>query len=219
VRSGSPDATDFDTLIGQRAVVYLGLDSLSDPMVGAALGRLLLADLASLAGDLHHRPGPRVPIACYIDEAAECLAEPAVALLNKGRSAGFAMTVLTQTVADFVAATGSEARARQVLGNTNNLFCLRVRDVMARDYVAGLMPDTLLYSVTQGVGTGATPASLLGHSLQDNAQCQAQALPLVDPMLLGALPDLECFAQFAGGAVHKIAIPLLAFDPGPCCGR
>ena len=41
---------DTDELIGGNHVVYVGLDSLSDPMVGSAIGALFLSDLACVAG-------------------------------------------------------------------------------------------------------------------------------------------------------------------------
>ena len=54
--------------------------------------------------------------------------DPFIQLLNKGRGAGLRLTIATQTFAAFAARTGSEAKARQVLGNINNLIALRVLD-------------------------------------------------------------------------------------------
>ncbi|MBK8286389.1 MAG: conjugative transfer system coupling protein TraD [Ahniella sp.] len=203
---------DFDSLIANRHVLYIGLDSLSDPLVGAALGRLLLADLASLAGSMYQRPDRPVPISCYIDEAAECLNEPAIALLNKGRGAGFSMTLLTQTFADFVAAAGSDAKARQILGNTNNLICLRVRDAGTQQYVAEQMPEVLLRSMTHAQSAGNAPLAPIVFNGQASEALSEQRAPLVDPNLLGALPDLECFAQIAGGQVYKLTTSLLELE-------
>ena len=200
---------DFESLILGRRVLYIGLDSLSDPMVGAALGRLLLADLASLAGNLYQRPARPTPVSCYIGEAAECLNEPAIALLNKGRGAGFSMTLLTQTFADFVAAAGSEAKARQILGNTNNLICLRVRDAGTQQYVAEQMPEVMLRSMTHSQSAGNAPLAPILFNGHAGEALTEQRAPLVDPNLLGALPDLECFAQIAGGKVYKLATTLL----------
>ncbi|MBK8284917.1 MAG: TraM recognition domain-containing protein [Ahniella sp.] len=168
-----------------------------------------MADLASLAGTLYQRPNRPVPISCYIDEAAECLNEPAIALLNKGRGAGFSMTLLTQTFADFVAASGSEAKARQILGNINNLICLRVRDAGTQQYVAEQMPEVLLRTLTHTQSAGNAPLAPIVFNGQASESLTEQRAPLVDPNLLGALPDLECFAQIAGGQVYKLTTSLL----------
>ena len=59
----SPDPNDIDDprpitdsarIINQAQVAYIGLDSLSDGMVGSAIGSILLADLASVAGDRYN---------------------------------------------------------------------------------------------------------------------------------------------------------------------
>ena len=52
----------FDTksLIQNNCVVYIGLDSLSDAMVGSAIGQLILSDLACTAGSLYNHDDPVV---------------------------------------------------------------------------------------------------------------------------------------------------------------
>jgi len=216
---GTPTrSSDFAGLIGERAVLYVGLDSLSDPMVGAAVCRLLLADLASLAGRLQQHAGAMIPVNCYIDEAAECLGEASIALLNKGRSAGFSMTLLTQTFADFVAATGSEPRARQILANTNNLICLRIRDAETRRYVADLLPMVPLRQHGSTLSSSATADSPVHLQAQGGDQWSEQSAPMIEPSLFGALPDLESFVQLAGGQVFKMITPILTIEQNSANG-
>lgn len=54
---------DTKQLIKHNQVVYVGLDSLSDPMVGSAIGALFLSDLACVAGSRYNYDGtePEVP--------------------------------------------------------------------------------------------------------------------------------------------------------------
>lgn len=54
--------TFFDTksLIQNNCVVYIGLDSLSDAMVGSAIGSLILSDLACTAGALYNFEEPEI---------------------------------------------------------------------------------------------------------------------------------------------------------------
>jgi len=133
----SPDPSDVDDkrpitdsarIIHNAQVAYLGLDSLSDGLVGNAIGSILLADLASVAGDRYNYGVDNRPVNIFIDEAAEVINDPCIQLLNKGRGAKFRLFIATQTFADFSARTGSEAKARQILGNVNNLIALRVMD-------------------------------------------------------------------------------------------
>lgn len=59
---------DTGDLIAWNHVVYVGLDSLSDPMVGSAIGALFLSDLACVAGARYNFEGlepvidPRTPV-------------------------------------------------------------------------------------------------------------------------------------------------------------
>lgn len=48
---------DTEALINSNFVVYVGLDSLSDPLVGSAIGSLFLSDLACMAGSRYNYDG------------------------------------------------------------------------------------------------------------------------------------------------------------------
>jgi len=50
----SPRLTSMAECIERAQVVYLGLDALSDSMVGSAIGSILVADLAAVAGDRYN---------------------------------------------------------------------------------------------------------------------------------------------------------------------
>ncbi|MGZ8157631.1 MAG: TraM recognition domain-containing protein [Methylobacter sp.] len=64
----------------------------------------------------------------FVDEAAEVINDPFIHVLNKGRGAKIRLFIATQTFADFTARTGSQDKARQVLGNVNNLIALCIMD-------------------------------------------------------------------------------------------
>lgn len=216
----SPDANtdgkpvhDFASLIRNRNVVYVGLDSLSDPIVAAALGSLLMADLSALAGSIYQHGQADVPISCYIDEASECVHDATIALLNKGRGAGFALTLLTQTFADFVVATGSDAKAKQVLANTNNLICLRVPDTDTQRYVADKVPTAPIRRIEWSQSSGAMQDTSLAYATSAAESLSTEVESLLPPALLGGLPDLEGFAQLAGGELYKFIFPILRTEP------
>ena len=107
---------DTARIINSGGVAYFGLDSLTDGMVGSAIGSLILSDLTAVAGDRYNYGVDNRPVNVFVDEAAEVINEPFIQLLNKGRGAGLRLFVATQTFADFAARLGSADKATQVLG-------------------------------------------------------------------------------------------------------
>lgn len=80
--------TSMSEVIEAREVLYVGLDSLSDTIVGSSIGSVLIADLADRAEVAGGRYNPRKrpsPVNAFVDEAAEVVNDPFIQLLNKGR--------------------------------------------------------------------------------------------------------------------------------------
>ncbi len=214
----SPDAADtgdprrltsMAACIERDQVVYLGLDALSDSMVGSAIGSILVADLAAVAGDRYNYGVNLTPVNVFIDEAAEVVNDPFIQLLNKGRGAGLRLTVATQTFADFAARTGSEAKARQVLGNINNLIALRVLDAETQQYVTDSLPKTRIKSVLRTQGSTTHSQNPLLYTGNVGERLGEEEGDLFPPALLGQLPNLQYLAILAGGRVVKGRLPIL----------
>ncbi len=214
----SPDAADtgdprrltsMAECIERAQVVYLGLDALSDSMVGSAIGSILVADLAAVAGDRYNYGVGLKPVNVFIDEAAEVVNDPFIQLLNKGRGAGLRLTVATQTFADFAARTGSEAKARQVLGNINNLVALRVLDAETQQYVTDSLPKTRLKSVLRTQGSTTHSQNPLLYTGNVGERLGEEEGDLFPPALLGQLPNLQYLAILAGGRIVKGRLPIL----------
>ena len=114
-RSLSPDPFDpedkrpimnLDKIIRGRRVFYVALDSLPDPAVGSAIGAILLADLAALAG-IRYNLNERDPrISLYVDEISDVINQPLIQILNKGAESGIYTTCAMQTLADLAAPPG-----------------------------------------------------------------------------------------------------------------
>ena len=201
--------TDSGRIINNAQVAYIGLDSLTDAMVGSAIGSLLLSDLTAVAGDRYNYGVENRPVNIFIDEAAEVVNDPFIQLLNKGRGAKMRCVIATQTFADFAARTGSEAKARQVLGNINNLIALRVMDAETQQYITDNLPKTRLQYImqTQGMSSNsASPALFTGNHGERLMEEEGDMFP---PQLLGQLPNLEYIAKLSGGRVIKGRIPIL----------
>ena len=214
----SPDFQDlkdprrlYDTrqIINGARVAYIGLDSLTDSMVGSAIGSLILSDLASVAGDRYNYGTDLKPVNIFVDEAAETINEPMIAMLNKGRGARFRLFVATQTFADFAARLGSKDKATQVLGNINSVFALRVTDLETQEYITGKMPTVRIRQLGHSASAGGGSAEPLVISTSGSETLSQEESPLFPAPLLGKLPNLEYIASLAGGRVLKGRIPIL----------
>lgn len=204
--------TDLGRVIERRQVAYLGLDALSDGPAAAMIGSLLLSDLTAVAGERYNAGNSESPVHVFIDEAAEVINEPCIQLLNKGRGAGIRMTIATQTLADFSARMGSNARALQILGNVNNLIALRVTDADTQRYVTQNLPRFRRRTILRTLGNatlGPEPHQFSGNLGERLIEEDADLFP---PALLGQLPDLHYLGKLAGGRIIKGRIPLLTDD-------
>lgn len=200
---------DIKKVIEEDAVLYVGLDSLSNKIIGSAIGSILLADIASEAGAIYNFRDKK-DIYLMIDEAAEVINEQGIQILNKGGGAGVKAFIATQTTADFDVVFGSEARTNQALGNLNNVLCLRVKDRGMAEWIAKSFGETsarnINYSQSTGSGSSSTFTEFSGSSSQTISEV---AIPLVSPDLLTRLPGLQYFAFVAGSTLYKGRLPLL----------
>lgn len=216
---------DWMQIIRKHAVVYVGLDALSDAEVAAAVGNSMFSDLVSVAGHIYKHgiddglPGAaadtKVPINVHADEFNELMGDEFIPLINKGGGAGMQVTAYTQTLSDIEARLGNRAKAGQVIGNFNNLFMLRVRETATAELLTRQLPKVEVYTTT--LVSGATDSSDI-HGPTDftsNAQdrISTSSVPLIEPAHVVGLPKGQCFALIEGGNLWKIRMPLPAPDP------
>ena len=220
----SPDPNDinderpiFDTskIIEGRHVLYLGLDSLSNATVGAAVGSVMLADLASVAGARYNYGdlNKLTKVQVIVDESAEVVNLPLVQILNKARGAGFVTTLAAQTLPDFIARMGNEARARQILGNCNNLIALRTKDRTTQDFIVETFGETDIQKVTRSVGSGSRTEDhgidFTGNMTRSISEEKVNVFPAE---LLGMLQPLHYIAFMSGGRLIKGRLPKILSD-------
>lgn len=201
--------TDTAKILHNHQVVYIGLNILSDPIVGSAIGSLLLSDLAAVAGDRYNYGVNNRPVNLFIDEAAEVINEPFIQLLNKGRGAGLRLWLAIQTLSDFAARLGDKYKAFQVLGNVNNLIAMRVLDQETQDYVTRNLLKTRLNTVSCSQSQtvqGETPVLASANQSERLIEEEADLFPAP---LLGSLPNFEYLAKLAGGRIIKGRVPVL----------
>lgn len=205
--------TDMSKIIRGNKVVYIGLDSLADSTVGSAIGSIMLADLAAVAGDRYNYGIDSLsPVNLFIDEAAEVLNQPAIQLMNKGGGAEFRVTIATQTFADFASRLGDENKARQVLANTNNKIALRVLDSETQKYIAEGMPQIKVRSMAMRYGHNVDTHIHDEYSASYQEQILEEDAELFPAAMLGELPPLHFIARLSGGRTLKGRIPILLAD-------
>lgn len=219
----SPDAANVDDerpiydtekIINTGKVLYIGLDSLSDTTVGSAIGSVMLADLAAVAGARYNYGVDARRISLFVDEAAEVVNPSFIQILNKARGAGFNAVFASQTVADFTAKLGNEAKARQMLGNANNLIALRTKDRTTQEFVTETFGKTAIQAYSQSQGTSASSESEFGHFGGSVSQSRSEKEVEIFPAeLLGMLPNLQFMASISGGRIVKGRLPLIVERP------
>ncbi len=211
-RDGDPrQVLDLKTVLDRNMVLYVGLDSLSDPTVGSAIGSIMLADLTAVASDRYNFMPDPPKVNVFIDEAAEVVNDPAVQLLNKSRGAGFRVFIATQTLADLEVRTGTEAGARQVLGNTNNWIILRSIDGETQKYISEALPKVATRTLDLGYRSGATadaPTDFTGTYTESLKEAEQDLMPAA---LMGLLPNLHYFCRLADGTAWKGRLPILEY--------
>ena len=201
--------TNTAKIISQSQVAYIGLDSLTDSTVGSAIGSMILSDLTSVAGERYNYGEDLKPVNIFVDEAAETINDPMIAMLNKGRGAKMRLFVATQTIADFSARLGSKDKAMQVLGNINNTISLRTIDPETQEFICESMPKTRISYVMHGQNTAADTSVPLMHGAGLSETLKEEEADYFPAPLLGALPNLEFIAKISGGKVVKGRLPIL----------
>ena len=202
-------------ILERNGVLYIGLDSLSDKMVGNAIGSLALSDIAASAGAIYNYHSDKKPVAIFVDEAAECVNDSFIQILNKGRGAGFRLMVATQTISDFTSALGSKDKAEMVLGNINNVLALRTKNATSQKFLSEDLPKTSIKQLVHTQGINSLVTNPLEHGSTQSEQLREAEAPLIDPQLFGLLPNLEYIGIFAGGNIVKGKIPYIksSFTP------
>ncbi|MCC4607838.1 type IV conjugative transfer system coupling protein TraD [Xanthomonas campestris pv. zinniae] len=216
---------DWMQIIRKRAVVYVGLDALSDAEVAAAVGNSMFSDLVSVAGHLYKfgvddgLPGAsantKIPINVHADEFNELMGDEFIPMVNKGGGAGIQVTAYTQTLSDIEARIGNRAKAGQVVGNFNNLIMLRVRETATAELLTRQLPKVEVFatSVTSGATDSSDPTGNTAFTSNTQDRIASTSVPLIEPAHVVALPKGHAFALMEGGNLWKVRMPLPAPDP------
>ncbi|TXI03145.1 MAG: DUF853 family protein [Rhizobium sp.] len=201
--------TDSAAIIRNGGCMYFDLDTLSDGIVGSAIGSMYLSDLTAVAGDRYNFGVGSRPVSIFIDEAAELINAPSVQLANKGRGANMRLTVATQTIPDFVVRMGSEAAANKAIGNLNNIITLRVIDDSTVEQITKTLPEFPIRSVTRSLRSGNDSTDPTGFQGGYSEDLSEEFMPMIPRHLLTQLPNFHYLARFTDGRYVKGRLPIL----------
>jgi len=212
---------DWRQVVNQRAVVYVGLDALSDAAVSAAVGNSLFADLVSYCGERYKHGDtlglaeagraqdlPRICLHC--DEFNELMGDEFIPMVNKGGGAGLQVTAYSQALADVMARIGNRAKAAQVVANFNNLIMYRVKEEETARLLTDQLPQVEVSSLTlvSGYNDTSDPDSDISFTSRYEDRISHIQATMVEPQDVMKLPKGQAFALLEGGHLKKLRLPL-----------
>ena len=204
--------TDLASLIRAKSVVSIGLDSLANKTISSAVGSMLLSDLTSVAAAIYNYGGNH-KIFLLVDEASEVVNDPYIAMLNKSAGAGFINVAAIQTIPDLASRFESMDKARQMLGNFNNLVAMRIKDRVTQDFVTETFGQTYVYTQQKIHATSSSTEKTITHFTGSVQERVTEALEDVLPTdVLGQLPNWQYIAAVSGGRLIKGRLPIISHD-------
>lgn len=210
---------DWEQIIRKKAVVYVGLDALSDSEVASAVGNSMFADLVSVAGHIYkHGINAGLPGGKEGKSLINLHCDEFIPLINKGGGAGMQVTAYTQTSSDIEARIGNAAKTAQVQGNFNNLIMLRVRENRTAELLTTQLPQVEIYTKTLVSGHQDTADVNADQDFTSSTQDRVGTVkvPLLEPADIVTLPKGQAFALLEGGQLWKIRMLLPAGDAVMC---
>ena len=206
-------------VIRKRGIVYVGLDSLAESTVAAAVGNSMFADLVSIAGHIYKHGADeaseaeksKVAISLHADEFNEIIGDEFVPLLNKAGGAGFQVTAYTQTWSDVEARLGNRAKAGQVAGNFNTLLALRVKELATAEMFTNQLPLVEVKSLISASAAtdSSVPNAPIDFESRNEDRINIREVPLLSATDLMVLPRGHAFALLDGGQPWKLRLPLI----------
>lgn len=191
----------------------VGLDSLANKAISSAVGSMLLSDLTSVAASIYNYGGTH-KIFLIVDEAAEVVNDPYIQMLNKSAGAGFINVASIQTVPDLSARFESRDKARQMLGNFNNLVAMRIKCRETQDFVTETFGQTYVQTQQMFHATTSSTEQTVTHfsgTVQERINEELEDVLPTD--VLGLLPNWQYFAMVSGGRLIKGRLPIVSHSP------
>ncbi len=209
--------------IRTEAVVYVGLDALTDAEVASAVGASMFSDLTSLAGHIYKhgigkegangqpskkQKAPTVVI--HGDEFSDLIGPQFKTLINKSGGAGYELNLYTQTWSDPIAELGSEAKAGQIAGNIGTMIIMGVKEISTCEMFTKQLPEVSVSEImaVSGVIDGTEANGSFGFTSNNEDRISVSRVPMISPADIVALPKGQAFVLLRGSELWKIRIPM-----------
>jgi len=203
---------NLEQSIRNKRILYFRLQSLLDSESVAALGRMIVADLASYTGHIHSRGAKDISFCpVFLDEFGSLACSAFVDLISKARSAGLALHFSHQSMGDLKRV--DPFLMQQVLDNSSTKIVMRIYDPETAEYLARSFGTRLDRKLTHKV------ESVNGEvELQEQGSLREVQTFRASPNEMKYLPTGQGFAFIAHGevhsreaaSVHKLQFPKLA---------
>lgn len=204
---------DMAKVDANKMCLYLGLNALANNTVSTAVGSIILADVASYAGNIYnYRPkDERKFINVYVDEASEVVNAALIQILNKGRGAFFRVFMATQAYDDFVVRLASEPRATQTLANLNNTIFFKVPETKTQRHITDNLREVEIQRLDTQHSGGVNPDISAATRGNYGEKLDKEWKPLLAPWTLGFIPPLHGFYRSTNGELYKIKVPIIEY--------
>ena len=209
------EIVDLADVMERGGCIYISLDSMTDSSTAGFLSRLLLAELAAIAGSRYNSEDKNPRRVTIANDEVHASIENNDAMMNmlaQGRAASMQMFLATQTISDIEAKTDA-ATARRFLGLCNNFISMRTTDPATQEYVAAQFAKASVAQQQIRSGTFTdTKSSVLDFSSGYQETLMKTREDAFPPTLLGDLPKLQYVARLADGKRLKMRLPILLND-------
>lgn len=212
---------DWMTIMRQKAVVYIGLDAMTDKTVAEAIGGSMLSDLLSTCGYLYKygmekglvdaKNGVLPKVYLHCDEFNELATDFAIPILNKSGGSGVRFTAYTQSVFDLEAKLGDAAKAQQMLSNFNAIIMLRVKTIETAELLTNQLPEVTISELgaLSSARDNSDVTSTIHFESNNSDTIATRQVPLLQPSDIIRLPKGQAFALLDGAKLYKLRFPLM----------
>lgn len=227
----APDYEDLDDkrpildwlkVARQNAVVYVGLDAMTDQTVSDVVGSNMFSDIVSMSGYIykfgmqdgfgeHSKDGVKPIFSIFADEVNELLGPKFIPLLNKAGGSGVNVTAFTQSYADVPAKLGDDHLASVVYSNFNTLIMMRVKTKETAELLTNQLGEVYIDNLTtvSGVNDSSNVDNEVHFTSKNEDRLTTERVPIIDTDTIINLPKGQAFAIVDGAKLYKIRFPLL----------
>ena len=104
-------------------------------------------------------------------------------------------------------------KARQMLGNFNNLVSMRIKDRVTQDFVTETFGQTYVYTQQKIHATSSSTEKTITHFTGSVQERVTEALEdVLPPDVLGQLPNWQYIAMVSGGRLIKGRLPIISHE-------